>query len=75
MAYFANGSEGTCFDMECASCRFGEEACPIAEVQFCYNYDAVNNDVATNILGALVKDDGSCSMLRRFPELLKEKKG
>lgn len=69
MAYFANGSEGSYFEKECALCRFGEGPCPIAEVQFCYNYDAVNNDVATSILGALVKDDGTCSMLRRFPEL------
>jgi hypothetical protein len=74
MAYFANGSEGSYFEQECARCRFGEGPCPIAMAQFLYNYDAVNNEVATKILGMLVADDGACSMLRRFPELRKASK-
>jgi hypothetical protein len=71
MAYFANGSEGSYFEQECARCRFGEGPCPIAEVQSLYNYDAVNNEVATKVLDMLVSDDGACSMLHRFPVLRK----
>jgi hypothetical protein len=26
-----------------------------------YNYDAVNNEVATNILNELIKQDGTCT--------------
>lgn len=69
MAYFANGSEGDVFDNQCAICKFGDKPCPIAYVQMTYNYDAVNNDTATKILGELVMDDGTCLMLKRFPEL------
>lgn len=72
MAYFSNGSEGSCFEEECSQCVFGDKACPIAEVQYMFNYDAVNNDVATAILGRLVKNNGECTMLRRFPELRKK---
>lgn len=62
MAYFANGSEGECFDDQCARCKYGELPCPIAAVQMVYNYDAVGNKTATEILEALVRDDGTCEM-------------
>jgi len=62
MAYFSNGSEGMVFDDQCAKCKYGMKPCPIAWVQVNYNYDAVNNKVATDILNDLVKDDGSCQM-------------
>ncbi len=62
MAYFANGSEGGVFDEECSTCKLGELPCPIAGVQMTYNYDAVNNKVATKILGELVEDSGKCRM-------------
>ena len=42
MAYFANGTEGMCFDEQCSRCKYGEDACPIAFVQTMYNYDACN---------------------------------
>ena len=66
MAYFSNGSEGAVFDQECAECKYGQEACPIALVQMTYNYDACNNDVATKILDDLVKKDGTCEMKKTF---------
>lgn len=62
MAYFSNGSEGMVFDEQCAKCKYGDKTCPIALVQITYNYEAVNNDVATNILDTLVKQDGTCTM-------------
>lgn len=62
MAYFSNGSEGMCFDEQCSKCKYGEFPCPIALVQMRYNYDAVNNEVATKILNDLVKNDGTCTM-------------
>ena len=62
MAYFSNGSEGMCFDDQCQRCKYGQAPCPIALVQISYNYDAVNNEVATKILDALVKGDGTCVM-------------
>ncbi len=58
MAYFANGTEGDCFD--CHNCKYKEHPCPIFAVQFLYNYDAVNNEVATKILDTLVSNDGTC---------------
>jgi len=66
MAYFANGTEGAVFDRQCGICKYGQEPCPIASVQLFYNYDAVNNEVATNILDALVSDNGECSMYKEF---------
>ena len=33
MAYFSNGSEGQCFDEQCAICKYGESPCPIAAIQ------------------------------------------
>lgn len=66
MAYFPNGIMGECFEKECSKCKFGEKQCPIACVQQEYNYEAVDNDVATKILEDLVKDNGRCTMLRTF---------
>jgi hypothetical protein len=66
MAYFSNGSEGMVFDDQCAKCKYGDKPCPIALVQMEYNYAAVNNEVATKILGNLVKDDGTCVMWETF---------
>ena len=57
MAYFANGSEGMVFDDECADCVFGDEPCPIALTQSIYNYEAVNNKLASGILNSLVEQD------------------
>lgn len=62
MAYFSNGSEGMAFDLQCGRCKFGLKPCPIAFAQTTYNYDAVNNDVATKILDVLVKEDGTCTV-------------
>jgi hypothetical protein len=66
MAYFSNSSEGSVFDDQCQKCRYGEKPCPIALVQALYNYDAVNNKVATEILNNLVENNGTCTMFKTF---------
>ena len=66
MAYFSNGCCGEVFDEECCRCKFGQGPCPIALAQVIYNYDAVGNQVATDILDGLVKNNGECVMLRTF---------
>jgi hypothetical protein len=71
MAYFPNGSAGEGFDEQCSECPYGEEPCPVFCAQSIFNYDAVNNKVATDILNVLVKDNGTCMMF----ELIKDKKG
>lgn len=72
MAYFSNGSEGACFDEQCSKCILGNKTCPIDYVQTMYNYEAVNNKVATEILNNLVKNDGTCKMLEEFKDILEE---
>lgn len=62
MAYFANSSNGMRLGDECNECKYGQDPCPIALVQVCFNYEAVNNKAATEILDILVKDDGTCEM-------------
>lgn len=57
MAYFSNSGEGEVFDNECARCPLSDQSCPIALVQMVYNYDACNNDTASNILNVLVKQE------------------
>ena len=69
MAYFPNGSAGECFDEQCLKCILFERACPIAWVQMEYNYKACNNEVASAILGELVKDDGTCELFKTAPEI------
>lgn len=66
MAYFPNGSAGEVFGEQCAKCKYGEAPCPIAYVQFNYNYRACNNKIARNILDDLIKDDGTCTMYEQF---------
>jgi len=61
MAYFANGSEGSCFDQQCSICKYGEKSCPIAAVQGIYNYNAV-----AAFTRNLVQDDGTCTMFKTF---------
>ena len=68
MAYFSNGSHGECFEEQCAKCKYGEKPCPIAAVQFIYNYDACNNETARKILDALVQNDGNCTMFKTFKD-------
>jgi hypothetical protein len=64
MAYFANGTDGMVFDNQCEQCRYGSKPCPINLVQTMYNYEAVNNEVSTNILDALVNNSGECAMYK-----------
>ena len=66
MAYFANGSEGEIFDDQCNACPLGDLNCPIASVQFGYNYDACNNKVASEILDCLVSDKTKLCALREL---------
>lgn len=67
MAYFPNGTSGEVFDEQCSRCRYGEGYCPIAAVQYDFNYDACNVPVARKILDHLVKDDGTCAMFALDP--------
>lgn len=64
MAYFSNGSEGSTFEDQCASCKYGQAPCPVAYIQLTYNYDQVNDKTgtATEIMNLLVKADGTCTM-------------
>ncbi len=66
MAYFSNGTDGTVFDHQCSLCKYGEKPCPVAFVQYVYNYEACNNKTARAILDELVKNDGTCVMWKRF---------
>jgi hypothetical protein len=66
MAYFSNGSEGMVFDEQCQKCKYGNKPCPIAFAQAEYNYSAVNNQVATDILNTLVTNNGTCQMWKEF---------
>ena len=66
MAYFANGSQGMAFNEQCDRCVGREKACPIAFVQLEFNYEAVNFVLASEILGHLVKNDGTCTMYKTF---------
>jgi transposase len=75
MAYFPNGTSGVCFDEQCAICRYGEAPCPIALAQYEYNYKAVNNDVASDMLSTLVMNDGTCNMFETFKEDFSKPKG
>ena len=75
MAYFSNGNEGMLFDEQCAKCRYGQEPCPINLAQTLYNYDAVNNDTASQILMEFVKNDGTCIMYEMFSKDFKLTEG
>lgn len=66
MAYFANSTEGSVFEYQCSLCKYGDKACPIFFVQFEFNYDACNNEVARKILDHLVENNGGCAMFKEF---------
>lgn len=68
MAYFQNGTSGEVFHEQCARCRFGNSPCPISLVQMEFNYEAVNNKIATKIMDRLVRDDGSCTVFEMAEE-------
>jgi hypothetical protein len=66
MAYFSNGTEGSVFDYQCSLCKYDGGACPIATVQYMFNYEACNNATAQAILNVLVQNDGTCEMFKQF---------
>jgi hypothetical protein len=66
MAYFPNSSTGECFDEQCDNCKYRQKPCPIAAIQMQFNYDQVNNKLATEIMNCLVSNDGKCSMFNTF---------
>ncbi len=66
MAYFSNSSEGECLSNQCDLCRYGEGPCPVYAVQLNYNYEACDNEVASQILNDLINDDGTCEMYKMF---------
>ena len=69
MAYFSNSGDSAAFDDQCSKCKLFYESCPIALAQILYNYDAANNEVATEILNILIKDDGTCMMFKLLKEV------
>jgi hypothetical protein len=71
MAYFSNGAEGMLLTNQCAQCKLGQKPCPIAVAQMLYNYSAVNNPQASDILGGLVDNETGCDMFVKFPEVMK----
>jgi len=73
MAYFSNSTEGMLLDNQCADCILGESECPIALAQNLFNYDAVNNKVATDILNTIVDNEKGCVLYTKFQKLLKRK--
>lgn len=62
MAYYPNSDAGHNLDAQCAQCKYGEQACPIALAQIMFNYDACNNKVATDVLNCIVRDNTGCQM-------------
>ena len=70
MAKISNGSDpvGVNFDKQCSECEFGQLDCPIALVQYLYNYDQYKNELASEILEALVSTETGCKMF----ELIKK---
>jgi len=62
MAYFSNATEGDVFVEQCTKCKYGQLPCPVALIQMEFNYDAVDNKIATAIMDILVKQDGACSV-------------
>ncbi len=71
MAYFSNGTEGMAMEKQCAACKYGDDPCPIAFVQYNYNYEACNNKTARAILDSLIADNGTCTMFKTFIKDLK----
>lgn len=66
MAYFPNGTAGSVFDAQCDKCRGYDKPCPVAMAQLNFNYEAVNNEVASGILAMLVEDNGTCKVFELF---------
>jgi hypothetical protein len=68
MAYFSNSSEGSVLDEQCCNCvLFNTEDpadlwCPIAYVQMNWNYKQIGNDMAREIINALVNEEGDCQL-------------
>lgn len=72
MAYFPNGSSCEILANQCGHCKYGEEPCPIYQVQVTYNYDACNDQLASAILNDLVSNEKGCEMFNRFKKDVKE---
>lgn len=63
MAYFANGSEGSILDEQCAKCRVNFDApCPVLLVQMTYNHGQIGNDGMQTVINNLVNEEGVCQM-------------
>lgn len=67
MAYYPNSSAGANLDTQCGQCKYGEKPCPIAMAQMMCNYPACNNEVATEVLNYIVRDDTGCQMFVMDP--------
>jgi len=77
MAYFSNGSEADILANQCCNCILGKQRilCPILKAQLDFNYDAVNNKVATEILNILVEKETGCQMFVKYKNSLEIENG
>ena len=77
MAYFSNGGEADILANQCCKCVLGKQMllCPILKAQLDYNYDAVNNKVATEILDLFVDKETGCQMFVKYKNELEIENG
>lgn len=65
MAYFPNGTAGMVLAYQCGECLHGMAdgiGCPIALVQFTYNYTQIGNAKLRECLEYLIDKKGDCQM-------------
>ncbi|OSI20430.1 hypothetical protein [Neisseria dumasiana] len=67
MAYFANATEGSTFDSQCANCKLNFQ-CPIRFSQIEYNRKQLGNPLAQEIMHTLVPNE--CNIYRLNTSLL-----
>lgn len=73
MAYFANSTEGSILDKQCAECIIPDDApCPILSAQMTYNYDQCRDgqENLRDCLNMLVSDDGGICLMKQILDKL-----
>ncbi len=72
MAYFPNHSHAESILLkQCDNCKLFDK-CPIFDVQYAYNYDAVENELASDILNHLIDNKEGCQLFKAYEEILRE---
>lgn len=67
MAYFANSTEGSVFDSQCATCKLNFQ-CPIRSSQLEYNRKQLGNPLAEEIMQTLVPHE--CAIYSKNADIL-----